>query len=79
MACAIEDAGFEIRDTLAWMYGSGFPKSLDVSKAIDRANGDERPVVGVWSAPGRGTKVTIWLPAPPRLPTAGARTPQRVQ
>jgi len=34
MACAIEDAGFEIRDTLAWMYGSGFPKSMDVSKAI---------------------------------------------
>ena len=37
MACAIEDAGFEIRDQLAWVYGSGFPKSLDVSKAIDRA------------------------------------------
>jgi hypothetical protein len=36
MTCAIEDAGFEIRDTLAWLYGSGFPKSLDVSKAIDR-------------------------------------------
>ena len=35
MACAIEDAGFEVRDCLAWMYGSGFPKSLDVSKAID--------------------------------------------
>jgi hypothetical protein len=37
LACAIEDAGFEIRDCLAWMYGSGFPKSLDVSKAIDKA------------------------------------------
>lgn len=36
MAVAIEDAGFEIRDTLCWLYGSGFPKSLDVSKAIDR-------------------------------------------
>jgi site-specific DNA-methyltransferase (adenine-specific) len=35
MACAIEDAGFEIRDSLHWMYGTGFPKSLDVSKAID--------------------------------------------
>ena len=35
MTCAIEDAGFEIRDTLCWLYGSGFPKSLDVSKAID--------------------------------------------
>jgi DNA modification methylase len=37
MACAIEDAGFEIRDQLAWMYGSGFPKSHDVSKGIDKA------------------------------------------
>jgi len=35
MACAIEDAGFEVRDSLHWVYGSGFPKSLDVSKAID--------------------------------------------
>jgi len=37
MAVAIEDAGFEIRDSLHWVYGSGFPKSLDVSKAIDKA------------------------------------------
>lgn len=36
LACAVEDAGFEIRDSIAWMYGSGFPKSLDVSKAIDK-------------------------------------------
>jgi DNA modification methylase len=36
MACRIEDAGFEIRDMIAWVYGSGFPKSLDVSKAIDK-------------------------------------------
>lgn len=42
MACAIEDAGFEIRDQLAWCYGSGFPKSHDVSKGIDRAAGAER-------------------------------------
>jgi site-specific DNA-methyltransferase (adenine-specific) len=39
MACAIEDAGFEIRDTIQWLYGSGFPKSHDVSKGIDRADG----------------------------------------
>jgi DNA modification methylase len=39
MACAIEDAGFEIRDMIAWVYGSGFPKSLDISKAIDKAAG----------------------------------------
>src|SRR5690606_41281900 len=46
MAVAIEDAGFEIRDQLAWAYGSGFPKSHDVSKAIDKAAGAEREVVG---------------------------------
>lgn len=45
MAVNIEDAGFEIRDMVAWVYGSGFPKSLDVSKAIDKAAGAEREVV----------------------------------
>lgn len=44
LAGGIEDAGFEIRDSIAWLYGSGFPKSLDVSKAIDRAAGAEREV-----------------------------------
>ena len=39
LAVAVEDAGFEIRDSMAWLYGAGFPKSLDVSKAIDRAAG----------------------------------------
>ena len=42
MTVAIEDAGFEIRDQIMWIYGSGFPKSLDVSKAIDKAAGAER-------------------------------------
>lgn len=42
LACAVEDAGFEVRDSIAWLYGSGFPKSLDVSKAIDKAAGAER-------------------------------------
>lgn len=46
MAVRIEDAGFEIRDMIAWVYGSGFPKSMDVSKAIDKAAGVEREVVG---------------------------------
>ncbi len=53
MAVQIEDAGFEIRDMIAWVYGSGFPKSLDVSKAIDKAAGAEREVVG----PGRWNHV----------------------
>ena len=47
MAVRIEDAGFEIRDMIAWVYGSGFPKSMDVSKAIDKAAGAAREVVGV--------------------------------
>ena len=42
IACAIEDAGFEIRDTIAWVYGSGFPKSYDISKGIDKQAGAER-------------------------------------
>ncbi len=44
MACAIEDAGFEIRDQIGWAYGSGFPKSHNVAKAIDAALGAE-PIV----------------------------------
>jgi DNA modification methylase len=51
LACAIEDAGWEIRDTLMWLYGSGFPKSLDVSKALDKAAGAEREVVGRYTRP----------------------------
>ncbi len=42
MACAIEDAGFEIRDQMQWIYGSGFPKSHDISKAFDKRAGAER-------------------------------------
>jgi len=46
MAVAIEDAGFEIRDQIMWIYGSGFPKSLNIGKAIDKKLGNEREVVG---------------------------------
>ena len=46
LAVAIEDAGLEMRDSLAWLYGSGFPKSMNVGKAIDKAAGAEREVVG---------------------------------
>lgn len=48
MACAIEDAGFEIRDQIQWLYGSGFPKSMDISKAIDKAAGATREIVGTY-------------------------------
>lgn len=53
MAVRIEDAGFEIRDMIAWVYGSGFPKSLDVSKAIDRQRHDREQVY----------QVTAWIRA----------------
>ncbi len=46
LASGLEDAGFEIRDCLQWLFGSGFPKSLDVSKAIDAMAGAQREVVG---------------------------------
>jgi len=46
IACAIEDSGFEVRDMIEWIYGSGFPKSLDISKALDKKAGAEREVIG---------------------------------
>ena len=46
MACNIEDAGFEIRDMIAWVYGSGFPKSLNIGKAVDKLQGNEREEIG---------------------------------
>jgi len=46
MVVNIEDAGFEIRDQIMWLYGSGFPKSLNVGKAVDKLEGNEREVVG---------------------------------
>ena len=51
MGLSIRLAGFEIRDTLGWVYGSGFPKSMDISKAIDKAAGAEREVVGRTKTP----------------------------
>tara|TARA_R100000697_G_scaffold36503_1_gene48392 strand:- start:1513 stop:2697 length:1185 start_codon:yes stop_codon:yes gene_type:complete len=46
MAVAIEDAGFEIRDQIMWIYGSGFPKSLNIGKGVDKKLGNEREVIG---------------------------------
>jgi site-specific DNA-methyltransferase (adenine-specific) len=56
LAVAIEDAGFQIRDQIMWVYGSGFPKSLNISKAIDKDAGAEREIVGV----GQSGKTAIW-------------------
>jgi site-specific DNA-methyltransferase (adenine-specific) len=63
MACAIEDAGFEIRDSIHWVYGSGFPKSLDISKALDKAANAEREVISVAkrsNAKGSITNYSKW-------------------
>lgn len=46
LACAIEDAGFEIRESVAWLHGEGMPKGIDVSKAIDKVAGVEREIIG---------------------------------
>lgn len=59
MALGLQIAGFEIRDMLAWLYGSGFPKSLDVSKAIDKAAGAEREIVGTRTKAGIGGSQTF--------------------
>lgn len=54
LACAIEDAGWEIRDCLSWLYGSGFPKSLDVSKAMDKMDATEEQMQ-------RRLRFTAWV------------------
>lgn len=46
MVVNIEDAGFEIRDQIQWIYGSGFPKSLNIGKAVDKIQGNEREIIG---------------------------------
>lgn len=57
MAVNIEDAGFEIRDMIAWVYGSGFPKSLNIGKAVDKLQGNERKIVGTQKL--AGTSATL--------------------
>lgn len=59
MVCAIEDAGFEIRDCIMWLYGSGFPKSMDVSKAIDKLAADKEAITTdaqIWQGWGTALK-----------------------
>jgi hypothetical protein len=58
LAVDVEDAGWEVRDCLMWLFGSGFPKSLDVSKAIDKAAGAEREVVGTRTLTGNAAQTT---------------------
>ena len=68
LACAVEDAGFEVRDSIAWLYGSGFPKSLDVSKAIDKAAGAEREVTRGGTRHGSAGRVRSRPVIRPRAP-----------
>jgi DNA modification methylase len=56
-AVAVEDAGFEIRDQIMWIYGSGFPKSHNIGKAVDKLEGNEREVVGTKIHSQKGVKV----------------------
>ena len=78
LAVAIEDAGFEMRDSLAWLYGSGFPKSHDVGKAIDKLAGAEREVtrferVGIASGSNNsvgGSKYVVGIGDTPATPEA---------
>jgi DNA modification methylase len=83
MAVRIEDAGFEIRDMIAWVYGSGFPKSLDVSKAIDKAAGAEREVVGVipdrWTGKGNALNFSTDRPQAEVSITGAPATPEAQQ
>jgi site-specific DNA-methyltransferase (adenine-specific) len=62
MACGIEDAGFEVRDQIMWIYGQGFPKSHNIGKAIDKIQGNEREVVGVKEQ--TGAKFKNWSDDP---------------
>lgn len=72
MACAIEDAGFEIRDQLAWCYGSGFPKSHDVSKALDKREGHWRGRAGAVTIAEQVAKGTEYERSPKGDPITAA-------
>jgi len=65
LACAIEDAGWEIRDCLSWLYGQGFPKSHDIGKALDKMAGAEREVVGKHPSPCGNTSAAVTLSGGP--------------
>ena len=69
---AIERSGFELRDSIAWLYSQGFPKSLDVSKAIDKAAGAERPSLGVVKGAASSNTASLGEFAPTYHATAPA-------
>jgi len=89
MACAIEDAGFEITDSIDWIYAGGFAKSLDIGKQLDKQAGAEREVIGVspdsydrsassWQADSGPPHGMVGRAEGPRIVTAPA-TPEAVE
>jgi site-specific DNA-methyltransferase (adenine-specific) len=68
MMCAIEDAGFEIKDCIVWAFAQGFPKSLNLGKKIDEIQGREREIVG---------KNPAWRPNEYTWNQGGGKTPMR--
>ena len=71
MAVRIEDAGFDIRDQIMWVYGSGFPKSHNIGKAVDKLQGNQRQVVG---SDSRTAKDACWGKADPNSPNYDGST-----
>jgi len=74
MAVAIEDAGFQIRDQIMWVYGSGFPKSHNIAKALDKSLGVESEIVGYHQNPAKSIYTQgedeLSKEVPPLLPTS---------
>lgn len=83
LACAVEDAGWEIRDSISWLYSSGFPKSHNISVAIDKEAGAKREVTG-YKEPGMGTGKSFAMlsdngNAPAQVSTTSPATPEALQ
>ena len=76
MACAIEDAGFEVRDMIEWVYGSGFPKSQNIGKMYDKKMGNEREIVGDkeryrdWETDRKSTRLNSSHSGESRMPSS---------
>lgn len=83
LACGIEDAGFEIRDQIQWLFGSGFPKSHDVSKAIDKMHGVEREVLDTipdrWTGKGNALNFKTDRPQEEVSVLGGPKTPDAIK
>jgi len=83
MVVNIEDAGFEIRDQIQWLYGSGFPKSLNISKNIDKMKGAEREVVGTriseGGRSGGNSEFSKILNQPKLIDITAPATPEAIQ